>query len=131
MQRNRRAIFQFAIFCCVGAANTLLGLAIIFALKYSGISDLLANAVGYGAGIGASFAANKIVTFSHSRDYLRAAMRFLMVQIGAYALNLLTVFILLHRGLNSYVAQALGVIPYALCGFLGAKFFAFAHPDPR
>jgi len=112
-------------------ANTLLGLAVIFALKFSGTSDVLANATGYAVGMGISFAANKIVTFSHSRDYLGAAMRFLVVQLGAYALNLLTVLILLHRGVNGYLAQALGIIPYTLCGFLGAKFFAFAHTDPR
>jgi len=113
-------------------ANTLLGLAIIFSLKYFlNTSDVLANAAGYAVGIAMSFFLNKTITFAHSRDYVGSAMRFALVQIGAYALNLLTVLILVRGSTNSYVAQTLGILPYTLCGFLGAKFFAFAAADTR
>jgi putative flippase GtrA len=117
-------------FCCVGVANTLVGLAIIFALKFFlGASDALANLVGYVAGTAMSFIVNKIYTFGHRRDYAGSAMRFLLVQICAYALNLLTVLTLVHKGVDGYLAQTLGIIPYSVCGFLGAKFYAFASTD--
>jgi|HubBroStandDraft_5_1064220.scaffolds.fasta_scaffold142076_2 putative flippase GtrA len=111
-------------------ANTLLGLAVIFALKFFlGASDVLANVLGYAAGTALSFMANKIFTFRHRRDYGGAAMRFLLVQGGAYALNLLTVLMLVHDGVDGYLAQALGIIPFSLCGFLGAKYYAFAGAE--
>ena len=91
---------------------------------------MLANAAGYSAGIVMSFFANKILTFVHRSGYLRAAGRFVLVQMAAYAVNLLTVLALVHAGVNSYLSQALGIIPYSLCGFVGAKFFAFASGGP-
>jgi putative flippase GtrA len=118
---------QFLTFCCVGMANTLLGLAVIYALKlFIGASDLSANVAGYALGMAVSFLVNKVVTFGHARDYLGAVLRFVLVQIVAYALNLVTVLLLIRGGANSYAAQALGIIPYSVSGFLGAKFFVFA-----
>lgn len=117
---------QLLIFCAVGAANTVFGLAVIFALKYwAGLHDALANALGYGVGMLLSFVLNKTVTFAHRGDLPRSAARFVLVQSVAYLLNLGTVFWLLGSGVNSYLAQAAGIVPYTAAGFLGAKYFAF------
>src|SRR5215510_5075806 len=116
---------QLLIFCLVGAANTLFGLAIIFALKYwGGMHDGWANTCGYAAGMTLSFILNKTLTFSHSGDMPRSALRFVLVQAVAYLLNLGTVVLLIAAGVNSYLAQSAGILPYTAAGFLGAKYFA-------
>jgi len=131
---------QLLTFCVVGAANTLLGLAVIFALKYwGGMHDGWANAGGYAAGMALSFVLNKTFTFSHSGDVSRSALRFVLVQAVAYLLNLGTVIILIGAGANSYLAQTAGILPYTAAGFIGAKYFAFrshnlinaAEPTPH
>lgn len=119
---------QFLVFCIVGAANTLLGLLIIYALKlFAGAPDALANAVGYALGMTISFLANKKVTFAHEGDFWGTGARFALVQAIAYALNLATVLLLIRAGLNSYLAQAAGVVPYSLTGFFGSKLFVFVR----
>ena|SRR6185295_6187997 len=122
---------QLLIFCLVGAVNTFFGLAVIFALKYwGGMHDGWANAIGYAAGMTLSFALNKTITFAHRGDLPRSALRFAIVQAVAYLLNLATVFALLGAGLNSYLAQSAGILPYTAAGFLGAKYFAFRRTPP-
>jgi putative flippase GtrA len=117
---------QFLIFCLVGAANSLVGLAVIFALKYWGSwHDGWANAVGYAVGVTMSFVLNKTLTFAHRGTVPKAAIKFAAVQLIAYLLNLGCVLALINLGLNNYIAQAMGVLPYTLAGFLGSKFFAF------
>jgi hypothetical protein len=44
----------------------------------------------------------------------------------AYAVNLTVVICSITEfGINPYIAQALGMIPYAAIGYLGSCYFAF------
>ena len=53
-------------------------------------------------------------------------LRFVFVTALAYGLNLLTVLVLIHSaGVNSYVAQALGIGPYTLASHLASRYFVF------
>lgn len=111
----------------VGVANTLLGLFVIYACKWLlGIGDIAANALGYGLGIAFSFVMNKQWTFAFEGPALPALARFLMVVAVAYLANLVTVLSLIAIGLDSYLAQATGIVPYTLVGYIGSRFFAFA-----
>ena len=113
-------------FAVAGLANTLAGLAIIYAAKWwLRWDDLLANVVGYGAGIGLSFFLNKRWTFSHVGDTARTFLRFLAVLLAAYLANLLTLIAALHLGVDGYVAQGIGVVPYTLVSYLGSKQLVF------
>jgi putative flippase GtrA len=117
---------QFLLFCLVGLVNSAFGLGVIFALKFwGGMHDAWANAAGYASGMTLSFVLNKTFTFAHRGDVTRSALRFGLVQATAYLLNLAAVLSLIRAGTNSYLAQALGILPYTATGFLGAKFFAF------
>ena len=124
------AIFDFRLgrFVVVGFANTLVGLSVIFAGKaLLAMGDVQANLLGYGVAVLLGFALNKKWTFEHSGAYAKAFGRYLLVLVVAYAANLVTTLYaidILH--LNSYIAQALGVVPYALTGYLGGRLFAFA-----
>ena len=118
---------QAARFVIVGLANTLCGLAVIYGAKYFlGLGDVTANALGYGVGLAVSFVLNKNWTFGYEGPVAAALLRYLIVFLTAYGLNLMAVVTLIEQwSVNSYVAQALGVIPYTVSFFLMAKYFAF------
>lgn len=111
----------------VGAANTLFGLFVIYGCKWLfGLGDVAANATGYGFGIALSFLLNKRWTFAYDGAALPALVRFVIVVAIAYLANLMTVVLLIAMGVNGYLAQALGIIPYTLIGYAGSRLFAFA-----
>jgi len=116
--------FRFAL---VGAVNTLIGLLIIYALVWAfHVHDVLANAVGYAVGMAVSFLLNARWTFSFRGPLRPAFWRFITINLIGYLTNLAAVsFSLYALSLNSYIAQAIGVLPYALATFVGFKYFVF------
>jgi putative flippase GtrA len=106
--------------------NTLVGLSIIFSAKwFFSAEDVVANALGYGVGLLVSFSLNRSWTFAHSGAAGRAFVAFLAVQAIAYCLNLATVVGLISLGIDSYLAQTLGIPPYTVTSYLGSRYFAF------
>jgi len=124
---------RLARFVAVGLANTLFGLAIIFASKaLLGLGDVASNFIGYAIGILMGFVVNKRWTFEHRGGAASAFGRYLLVLAVAYAANLATTLCaidVLH--LDPYLAQAAGVLPYALTGYLGGRLFAFPALAPH
>jgi putative flippase GtrA len=114
-------------FAMVGVANTVLGLALIFAGKaILGLNDVAANFAGYAIALLAGFALNKRWTFQHHGGTAAALGRYLTVLVAAYLANLsVTMWAIDALHLNSYWAQAAGVVPYAILGYLGCRFYAF------
>ena len=107
----------------------LVGLLVIYACKWLfHAGDVMANAIGYGVGLVNSFALNSRWTFAYRGPQLPAVVKFLAVAILAYAMNLLTVMLLIRCGVDSYLAQALGIPPYTLTTYLASKFFVFREP---
>ncbi len=123
---------QFAKFIIVGALNTALGLAVIFAAKaLLGWGDLAANASGYSVGLLASFVLNRAWTFRDRGDVSPALVRFLGAFALAYVANLATVFGLRDlANVDSYLAQAAGVVPYTALFFLASRAFVFLDRRP-
>jgi putative flippase GtrA len=124
--------FRFGRFLVVGLANTFVGLSVIFAGKaFLAMGDVQANLLGYGVAVLLGFALNKKWTFQHTGAHAKAFARYVVVLILAYVANLATTLYaidILH--LNSYIAQALGIVPYAFTGYLGGRWFAFAPAQP-
>ena len=116
-------------FIIIGLCNTLLGLSIIYALKwFLGVNDTVANVTGYAIGILFSFTLNSRWTFEYNGKLFMALIRFLLVIGLAYLCNLMTVLLLIKSGVNSYIAQAAGIIPYTVVAYIGSRYFAFpAH----
>jgi len=133
VQREQKTLAQFLRFLCVGVVNTMVGLAVIYACKYfGGFGDLAANATGYAVGLCVSFTLNRRWTFAHRGAVGPAALRFLTVAAIAYGMNLLTVMLCIHGwGMNSYLAQALGVPPYTLTSFFLSRLWAFRAESAR
>jgi putative flippase GtrA len=119
-------------FALVGVANTVLGLLVIYAAKWvGGLGDFPANLLGYIVGLTVSYFLNARWTFAFRGRHGVAAPRFMLVILVAYLANIATVYALLGLAINGYIAQAAGIIPYTVVGYLGAALFAFRGPDPR
>lgn len=118
---------KLARFAAVGVANTLFGLACIYACKFFlRMDDIAANATGYTAATALAFMLNRNWTFRHQGPAAPAFLRYLAVLATAYAANLLAVLVARDvMGWNGYVAQIAGVAPYAAIGYLGSCWFAF------
>lgn len=123
---------QFARFVVVGVLNTALGLTFIFAAKaLLGWGDLAANAAGYSVGLAASFVLNRSWTFRDRGRISPALLRFLAAFVVAYLANLATVFALRDfADVDSYLAQAAGVVPYTLLFFVASRAFVFLDRRP-
>lgn len=119
-------------YTCVGVINTLLGLAVIYAAKWSwGVDDAWANAIGYATGISIGFALNRRWTFRHNGRVGSSLPRYIAAVGIGYLLNLATVLVLIDVfAVNSYIAQGIGVIPYVLFVFLASRHFVFRSLAP-
>ncbi len=127
MNVPERIHVQFSRFITVGVFNTALGLAVIFAAKaLLDWGDLSANATGYAVGLLASFVLNRHWTFRDRGDAGVALLRFVVAFAVAYSANLATVFGLRDLvGVNAYLAQAAGIVPYTALFFLASRRFVF------
>jgi putative flippase GtrA len=114
-------------FLGVGAANTLIGLGVIYACKrLLGFGDVLANVSGYAVGLTIGFMLNRHWTFGHTGNVRVAVLRFLAVFGVAYAVNLLCVLLAIRAaGIDGYVSQAIGILPYTAISYLGSRLYAF------
>lgn len=114
-------------FLLVGLVNTFIGLGTTFIAMYLlEFTIIRANVLGYTIGILCSFALNKTWTFGSSDHIGNSFLRFLLVTLVAYLTNLGTV-LMTSEGLhiNPYIAQTLGIVPYAIVGFIGNRYFVF------
>ena len=118
-------------FGIVGVVNTLLGLLVIFGVKwFFGLGDMIANLLGYTVGILVGFALNSRWSFRYGGPIRPALYRFILVLFVAYLANLSVVLVFIYGfGLNSYLSQAAGIIPYAVVLYLGSYLFAFKESN--
>lgn len=118
-----RLAARAAAFSLVGVVNGVVGIGTIVIAGLLGASPVLANALGYGAGLLASFMLNSRVTF-HSRRVDRFTVaRFLAAFAIAFAANLGVVKVVTdvvdgHKVLGSLAGTPLYVaIFYVLCEY--------------
>jgi putative flippase GtrA len=129
---NRLVVAEVQRFVSVGLLNTIVGLAVIYAAKLLlQLGDAAANALGYSVGILLGFALNSRWTFAYRGASLPAFARFALTTCVAYVVNLATVLVAIRGGLDSYVAQALGVVPYTVTTFIASKYFVFRAQRDR
>jgi putative flippase GtrA len=132
MSLPRRALLpdsSVVRFLIVGIANTLFGLLLIYSVKwFLALGDVIANLIGYTLGLILSFTLNSRWSFRYKGNTLSAFVKFMLVILTAYLCNLLVVIIAIENfKTNSYVSQAIGIVPYTLVGYLGSRFVAFTE----
>lgn len=112
----------------VGVANTLFGLTLIYCAVFVGLGDVLANLFGYTCGFLLSFKLNSKWTFRYQGRLLPAFYTFCAVILASYLLNLSIVMMAIHlMDVNSYIAQAMGIIPYTVASYLGCRILVFPY----
>ncbi len=119
-------------FGLVGVANTALGLAVILAsMSLLGLSPVLANVVGYAAGLCLSFYVNSRWTFGH-RASAGTAARFTLAFGVSYLMNVAVLLIGLHVFEASAVtAQVFAVVTYSVVFFVLSKGFVYTNENNR
>lgn len=117
-------------FGAVGVLNTVVGFGVILiCMTLFGMSDLVANALGYAVGLTVSFSANRQWTFGDHGPRGRSALRFLLVFAAAYVVNLIALlFVRDGLEIDSKLAQAAGAVAYTVTFFVGSRSFAFRDP---
>jgi putative flippase GtrA len=120
-------------FLLVGVGNTVLGLLVIYALKWVvGWNDVPANAMGYAIGITFSFIINKRWTFRHEGAVVQSFARFLLICAIGYLANLAVLVLVVHSlGWNGYVAQLIAMGAYTLFSYCGSRYYAFGGARNR
>lgn len=108
----------------VGVANTLISVSVIVALTFLGADAVLANVVGFGAGLVNSYLLNGRYTFQANGMRL---WQFAVAFAIAYALNL-SVLIASRplAGINILLPQAVAILSYNVVFFILMKLWVFA-----
>lgn len=118
---------QFIRYLLVGVTNTAIGYGLIFGFMYlAGLSPEASNAAGYGISLMVSYLLNRHYTFNSRGAQRGEVMRFLAAFAVAYALNFVTLVLLVrvagaHEGVSQIVSGAI----YVIASYFMNKFFVF------
>jgi putative flippase GtrA len=123
-----------ARFGLAGLANTAIGFAIIETLDIGfGVKPFIANACGYGIGIGVGFVLNHGFVFRYQGARPPVA-RYLVMAIVAFAANQAVLAIAHHllgpSPMMRTLAQLAGMGTYTLLTFVLCRLWVFTHPKP-
>lgn len=116
-------VWRFGV---VGVGNTAVGLAFIYAARAAGLGEVAANAAGYAVGLMFSFALNRRWTFGGRGPFLRHAVKFVLVVLAAWLLNIVTLLGAMRLGMAAVLAQAVAVLPYTVVSYCGCRWWVFA-----
>ena len=88
--KQKIIVKQFLKYSVVGIFNTIIGLSAIFILyNIYNVNYIWANVFGYALGLINSFTWNKRWTFRSQKHYSKEIIRFLIIFIVSYAVNLI------------------------------------------
>ncbi len=118
-------IIRFAI---TGAANTVVGFSILLSALWLGFSDVLANLIGFSAGLALGFVANRQWTFAvKGRVRLAEVARYLAGFGLAWGLNISVVLIGVEAGMaGSPLIHLAGIAVYSTALYLFSRRFVFS-----
>lgn len=120
-------LLQAYRFFAVGAVNTVFGLSVIFGLMYFfGLNPTASNLIGYACGFILGYFLNKNWSFKSNAIKDNRILRYLIVILIAYFLNIgLVYFCIKFTNLNPYIAQIGGMIFYTVVSLVGCNQFVF------
>lgn len=125
---HKRVSAELAKFASVGVLNTVLGLVVIYSLKW-GLQwgDVSANLVGYLVGILLGFVLNSRWTFGQSTLKSRQLLGYMLAVAVAYLMNLGAVLLSINvLNVTGDYAQLVGVPIFTLTSFILNKMFVFS-----
>jgi putative flippase GtrA len=121
---------QFLRYLLVGVANSAVGYGVIFGGMYlAGLSPEASNVAGYAVGLLVSYVLNRHYTFNSTQSRRTEFLRFLIVFAIAYALNFITLLVLIHvLGAHEGASQIVAGIVYVAASFAMNKYYVFRMP---
>lgn len=131
LSAGKRRAWQFAKFCAVGLANTLVGYGAILLASFTlGLNPYAANVCGYAVGLLISFLLNRHFTFESRQAAWPALVKFCLAFLPSYALNLVVLHVTLqHLQFPVALSQALAIGSYTVTFFLLCRLFVFRAPE--
>ena len=120
-----RPLFRFIL---VAIGNTCTLMIVIYLLKNIGIGDVVANFSAYIVAISQSFVLNRNWTFLHKGKISIAILKYVIVIVVAYLMNLSVLLIALETSeINSYISHGLGALAYGAVAFFGMRNVVFSN----
>ena len=119
-------------FAMAGAANTVVGLGVVFAVQCKfDTPPAVSNAFGFAVGVLVSYLLHKRLVFREKIAGRRSIMRYMVSVALSFACNQLILALLVRSLLSAevYVAQGVAVMTYTIALFLLCRFWIFA-PRP-
>ena len=119
---------QFIKYLGVGTINTIVTSLVIFIfMKFTNSGLYLSNVLGYIFGLLSSYILNSSFVFK-SNNILKKKefIKFIIVFLAAYSLNIVSLFILSKIiYIGEYLSQYISMIIYSLSFFYLCKFYTF------
>lgn len=124
--KSRVPFVQLLNYALVGLLSNGCGYAVYLLLTAIGCTPKLTMTALYLIGALISFIGNRRLTFSYEGKLLGSGIRFLLVQLGGYAINfcLLSVFVE-QMGYAHQWVQAAAIVLVAIYLFVTLKYFVF------
>lgn len=110
-------------FALVGGVNTVLGFGLYVAFLSMGLNYNLANFLALTISVIFGFFAQGAFVFGNRKKLL--ILRFVLVWVVMYVLNIATIEQLIRSGFDAYSSGAMIVIPGAILSYLLQKFYVF------
>ena len=121
-----RAFNQLIRYSIVGITANIFGYAVYILLTVLGISPKISISVLYSALVIIGFFANRRFTFGHNDHIGITVIRYLVVQLFGYLLNLsLLVMFVDWLGFSHQLVQFIAIIVVAIFLFVLTRFFVF------
>lgn len=119
-------LMQFIKFGIVGVSNTIITFAIYSLLVYFNINYIIANIIGYCAGIANSFVWNSKWVFKKNSSNSTILFKFIIVNLIVLCITTYSLFILVNTfGINKYLSQIITIILGMIINFILNKIWTF------
>ena len=118
---------QLAKFSVVGASGYVVNLAVYTTLlKGAGLHYALAATCSFVVAVTNNYTWNRLWTFHAQRGHVGwQGLRFLVVALAAYGVNLILLSALIALGVDKVLSQAIAIVLVTPLNFVGNKLWSF------
>jgi len=107
-----------------GLFNAFIGYSVIFLLLYLGYEDNISNFFGYLSGTIISYFMSTLFVFENKLSKSNM-IKFIIVIIFSYILNLFTLNYVIYLSVNNYLAQIVSGVIFTVSNFILQKYFVY------
>ncbi|MFM5394381.1 GtrA family protein [Aeromonas veronii] len=124
---SKKTLRQFFTYALIGVLTNVLGYAIYLILTYLWGAPKLTMTALYFVGASMGFLANRRFTFRHDGGIGVTGVRYLLVQVAGYLLNLVLLLLFVDWfDFPHQIVQAIAIVVVAIFLFVVLRLFVFA-----